>query len=783
MSGERRPGPAGFLRRALGRDRLTGQVALGLVGVLCVAAVVYGVGVAGAKYELSDIGAWLSASRKGTVVHANGLAGKIDGRADLIAGMRGHRIRVVQDGGVVLLVDEVTGVVSRLDPSQLRVSQSRRFAVGVQVVVGPGVAYTVDSVKGTVQRIDPVTLSAVGAPAALTPPLGQAGVDGRGRLWVPTPQTGQAVPIHAGRPEPAVTVGRPGDRLALSIAAGVPVVANSTDATATIIKPEGLQKVALPSTVTRAGRGGVQAPSVTDGQVVPMLGGQGSLVLLDTGTGALRSVALTMARHDFGVPQMLGPRVYIPDETVGALVVYHSSTGSFEARLPVTGKPGPLEVFVKDGMLWVNDPDGENALSVDQKGTLKRIRKYDPQVPGGDKRRPLPTQGPPRGDDRSPPPRPRDDAPGAPRDVRAVGSQGTITVTFRPPARSRVTPTGYALRDAAGRPVPGAIPGELPNAASGLRFTVPNLRCGVDYTYRVTVRYADPRTRRVTDGAFAMTPPTQACEEPGAPTAVQSVGDNGQVRVTFSRSGDTTGVKEYVLVDGHGAPVRNAAPSRIAPDARSLAFTVTGLDCDVEYTYKVVARFTRGGQAASGPTTTRPCKAPASPTGLTAQPMNHEAKLTWQGSGFDVTYTVKGPNGQADVRETTYTATGLTNNKQHTFTVTAHNAAGTARSSATVTADLTYKRHVLRNANNNQTDTLIRPEPKKQGEVGRIPKGQYRDLTMICQTYGDTVTEDETGETSNVWNRIEWNGGTAYLSVTLMTGPRTPGGDVYQCDD
>ncbi|WP_116020866.1 hypothetical protein [Thermomonospora umbrina] len=786
MSRERRPGLSGFLRRVFGRDRLTGQVALGLVGVLAVTAVVYGVGVASAKYELSDIGAWLSASRKGTVVHANGLAGKVDGRADLIAGMRGHRIRVVQDGTTVLLVDEVTGVVSRLDPSQLKVAQSRPFAVGVQVVVGAGSAYTIDSVKGTVQRIDPVDLSAVGAPARLTPPLGQAGIDGRGRLWVPAPQTGQAVPVHAGVPQTPVTVGRPGDRLALSIAAGVPVIANSTDATATVVKPEGLQKVALPSTVTRAGRAGAQVPPVTDGQVVPMLGAEGSLVLLDTGVGSITSVALKMARHDFGVPQMLGPRVYIPDETAGALVVYHSVSGSFEARLPVTGRPGPLEVFVKDGLLWVNDPDDENALSVDDKGIPKRIRKYDPEVPGG-KRNPLPTPKPSGDADpepRRPQPRPgTDDPPGAPQAVIARGSGGTITVTFRRSARSRIAPTGYVLRNRFGLPVAGASPGEIRDDGTALRFTVPGLPCGRDFTFRVVVRYVDPRTRRPVDGAFAESDPAQACAEPGAPESVSSTGDSGQISVSYGESGDTTAVKEYVLTDAAGLPVREATPSRIPPGDATRVFTVKGLDCNREYTFKVVARFKNGGQAGSPPTSLHPCKPPGAPANGTGYGSNRKVTLNWQNSGYDVTYVVTGPNGTSETKETTFTETGLANNRDHNYSAVAKNGAGTS-SETTWRVSLAYPEFGTRNEHNNQTNTRIRADSNTgSSQVGTIPQGQYMDLTAICLKSGGSVTEPESGQTSQWWARIKWGSGIGYLNVTLMSGPDAPDEAHFECTD
>lgn len=230
---------AGLVGMLFRRDRLTGQVAVGLVGVLVIAAGVYGVGVASAKYRIADVGAWLTARGKGLAVHVNGPAGKVDGRAAVVPQMRGHNIKIVQDGSTVLIVDLDTGVVSRLDPAQLNIGTSRPLGAGLQVLAGAGKAYTVDSVKGVVQQIDPVSLAPVGASAALPPVLGQAGIDARGTLWVPVSRDGQVSPFADGRLGPPVRVGGPGDALALTIAAGEPVVTNATAATATAVKPSG----------------------------------------------------------------------------------------------------------------------------------------------------------------------------------------------------------------------------------------------------------------------------------------------------------------------------------------------------------------------------------------------------------------------------------------------------------------------------------------------------------------------------------------------------------------
>ncbi|MFC5746496.1 hypothetical protein [Actinomadura rugatobispora] len=659
--------------------------------------------MASSTYRLADVGAWLTATAKGMVVHANGPAGKVDGRTAVIPQMRGHRIKVVQDGGTVLLVDETTGVVSRIDPSQLKVEQSRALGgVGLQVLVGSGAAYSVDPAKGTVQQIDPVRLSAVGQPAALTPPLGQAGMDAAGNLWVPEPQSGRLVPFHGGRQGRPVPVGGAGDRIALAIAAGTPVAINSSGATASIVRSEGVQKIALPPTVTQAARaGGVKVPAATDGHIVPMLGTGGSLFLLNTQVGQVSPIALRLPSHRFEPPNVLGPRVYLPDRSTGRLLVFNTDTGDWERPMQVTRPGGGIEVVVRDGFLWANDPAGALALAVELgRPGAKRIQKYDDRVPGG-QRRPIPTQARPGdggqgadqggagrgGDSGTPPaPPPRDGTPSEPQNVRVDPLNGGMRVTFRPSVGGR--PAGYALKgDTAGLQVRPARVG----AGGPYQFTVTGGSCNKTYSFTVAVQYKDANGRNAEKSSLA------------------------------------------------SAPVR-------------------------------------------------PCTLPGTPAGFSGAPRNKSAVLTWDGQGTGVTYLLSVDGGAPTPVTSPHTVVGLRNDQKHQFRLTAQNGAGTAPAQASTEVDLAYPRRMYKNANNNETNTLIRPAPRQEGttSIGSIPRGEYRDLMVICQVRGGTYTETETNYSSDVWNRIEWNGGIGYLHEGLMTTPRTgsfPNLPLYECEN
>ncbi|NDU77226.1 hypothetical protein GWI34_32075 [Actinomadura sp. DSM 109109] len=560
-------------------------MAVGLTGVLAIAAAVYGVGVASAKYRIADVGAWLGARDRGLVVHVNGPAAKVDGKAGVPPQMRGHDIRIVQDGATVLIVDQDTGVVSRLDPSQLDVGASRPLGRGVQVLAEAGKAYTVDSVKGVLQQIDPVGLTPVGAPATLPPVLGQAGIDARGALWVPVARDGHVVAFGDGRVRPPVRAGAPGDDLALTMAAGDPVVVNSTAATATVVRPSGAKlTVSLPATVRRAGRGGVLAPAATEGKTVPLLvPGAGSLVTVDTGTGRYSSTRLAMPKHRYRPPQMLGPKVYIPDETAGALLVYDAAGNRFEAPVPVSGRPARLDVFVRDGLLWANDPAGPRAVVIDGRGGRKGIDKYRDEVAGGPGRRGLPQPGgggaPPARAVPQEPRRPRPGgAPGAPLNVSVTPGAGTMRIDFQPSAGEGVI--GYALKD-----VPRGLAASPPAIAPGagpFAFTVRGGDCAREYRFRVAVRYRDGRGR-IREQVSAPSDPARPCVTPGAPTGLTARATASGTRLSWT---GPAGASAFRI--GWDGPVRG---TRTVPAAAGTATVATLGDVwtNGSYTFTVTA--------------------------------------------------------------------------------------------------------------------------------------------------------------------------------------------------
>ncbi|UBU10497.1 fibronectin type III domain-containing protein [Nonomuraea gerenzanensis] len=588
-------------------DRTTAVIAGAAAVVLVAAAAWFGVGVSSANPKLADVGAWLWTKARGKIVHVNGLSGEVDGYLDDKAG---RQLRVVQDGGHVLLVDDRTGYVSRVEPSQLTVTESRDFgAAGMQLAMSGDTAYAVDPAAGRVQQINPGTLDTLGAAITLPGPLGAARIDGGGRLWVPVTAQGQVVPVTNGTVASPIKVGEPGEELSVTIAGGLPVVVNTRAATATIIGSDGgVGEITLPKGVAQAAKGGALTPAGTEGALVPILapGDSGLLVVIDTGSNSVLSTKLaTGDPAALGVPQVLGTKVYVPDQGSGSLIVWDSAAGGRPTKLQVAQGPGPVDVFVKDGLLWANDENGDKAVVIDPEGRKHDVDKDDSDVPGPSntpKPRPTPRTEPTRTDTppdpepeqepvpdpvktserpsatptreaptKSPTPTPSATAPSAPGAVTARSGPGKVTVTFSPSDGGQVE--RYTLQTSGdGRSTPQSVDAEGP-----FQFEFTGGDCAKEYTFTVVAHWSGGEVESEPSAGV------RPCVAPGSPTGFAAKARNRGAELTWTAPQGADDATTYELT---GA----ATDSGI----KGTSFTVDGLKNNQKHAFKLKARNAAG---------------------------------------------------------------------------------------------------------------------------------------------------------------------------------------------
>lgn len=530
-------------------NRVTGYLAVAAVGALIGTSLAVGAGASGTRPRLADVGAWLASSEKGEVAHAHGLTGDVDGKVVLPAGMAGHPVSVAQDGRTTLVLDQQTGRVVRIDAAQLTAEQSADYgAAGLQLVTGGAYAYVVDPVRGTVQRIDPAMTTAESPAVELGGKPGAAVVDQEGTLWVPLPDQGTVVPFVKGHKTTAVKVAEAGHDLVLTLADGRPVV---TDATAAVLKVltvtgvRGTFELGGPIAGARSGTGPADTlvPASTDGSVVPVLApGSGDLAVLDVRSRHTVRARVPVQGQELGAPHLLGKRVYVPDESTGRLLVYDTSLSALAEPVRITEGAGELELFLRDGLLWVNDQDGAAAAVIDAEGEVRRIGKYGTDVPSarkpGDKwvegsvptgvpaaqvppgaaapnapsgQTPEPGQGPqtpgpdPTDTGTSPPPAQEPGAPGAPQ----VESQmGALRITFAEALGA--TPQRYVLKGQA--PNQTVTPDEI-GPDGPFTFEVKGGSCEKQYSFTVVAEYAGGKPSKESAPSALARP----CIAPGAP--------------------------------------------------------------------------------------------------------------------------------------------------------------------------------------------------------------------------------------------------------------------------
>ena len=163
-----------------------------------------------------------------------------------------------------------------------------------------------------------------------------------------------------------------------------------------------------------------------------------------------------------------------------------------------------------------------------------------------------------------------------------------------------------------------------------------------------------------------------------------AVGD-AEVELTWNDPADSDLAEIRVTQDPDGGIAQVVSPG-------TEQLTLTGLTNGTTYTFTLVASNTAGDISGEVTVTATPTDVRGTVTGLSAAPAAAEVQLTWSDPSYlgldsiEISWT---PDGTSPVSLTpgteTYTATGLLNGSEYTFTVTALYADGSSSAAETVT--------------------------------------------------------------------------------------------------
>ncbi|GAA3970815.1 hypothetical protein FOF52_14515 [Thermobifida alba] len=643
--------------------RRTAATGTFLALTIALACTLFGAGAIVRAVELYDGDVWLWSSPVGQLARTDAHDGRIDLVTD-VPESAGNRVEVIQTDDHLILHDLDTGRMTALDLGEM--AFSGRLDLGTDrkhsVFLHGEHGVVVDRSAGEVRAIDPTTLTATGEVLKLPAPLEGGAFDADGVLWLGVPSQGTVAAVRfaegTAKADGAVGVADPADDIALTVREQGPLVVNRSDntivevrdgVTAEIESPVALADAVVPPSTS----GPLVAVTVPDADALLTLAGPhdgAEITVIDAG--------------DVG-PAAAVPyegRVYLPGEN-GVVRVFDAAGGEAEP-LEVPGAEGPLDLEVREGHLFVNDPDSGAALVVGPSGEGTEVEKYDdPPGPGGGAADGSDGTGSgtgeaPHGTGQETPPGQEAPDPGQEESPRPQDEEQGAEEPTRPPAPPDLDP-GTEPEDGiepvlpeptgpASPPWPGADP------AAPTTGTVDPVRAptgGTPAGGEVTPLPGAPVPVTASAGADGVTVTWQPAHSPAAPVTGYIVSWDG---------GSTTvdGTQHSVVVDG----LRDGVPYRF----QVRAVNVHG----------------HGNAAASEPVVSGE-QPPPPPTDVAVEATGTTtAVLTWTAVPGAHDYVVSGESAHghvAAVRSTTDTEielAGLEPGGTYTFTVAARSGGG-----------------------------------------------------------------------------------------------------------
>ena len=351
------------IRSWLRSRRAASAGVLAVLLVASLAALAHGKGYRNSRLVLSGGGAWLASASQGLVTLIDGASEQVVGSVRAPGAGRGDALGVVQSGPSAYVVNRTQGTVSRVDGGTYEVSEPVRFGEGggtsLEVFAGGPSLYIVDGGRRVASVTDPVSLRVRDRLSmAAQPGENQSIVDAAGRLWVIDREKG-GLTWFDGTKRVRPDAADPDTRLLL--VQGRPV----------LVDP-GRSRLGLLSTTGRVGewsclevRAGDKAQllgSASSARVFAAMSATGTLVASAVGRDDCRiSVEVGRSGDDFGPLVETAGFVFVPNRTSGRTLVVDMAAGRVAASLEVV-KPGSrLELLAKDGFVFYNDVDGDQA--------------------------------------------------------------------------------------------------------------------------------------------------------------------------------------------------------------------------------------------------------------------------------------------------------------------------------------------------------------------------------------------------------------------------------------
>jgi hypothetical protein len=670
---------------------------------------VSGHGLPALGLQLRSGQAWLANEANHSISFIDGYSGEVVSQV----AVNDVTSRVVNTAQGAVVVNTSGHLVS-VSNDDFSVTSSVELLSGrpVTAAAGQSTMYAVNLAAGEIQQVDPSEpqLPPVGLPVYIGSKIVSPVVAPDGSLYVGIPKTGSVGRVLDGSLNIIRGVAAPGSTLDVVLAGSQPVVA---DLTSGVLTPLGATAVAGLGRHLPAGALPVRQLTGSD-SVTGLVGvvSPGAVTGFNVLTGAGLTTSLPPGSNPASAVMQGRNVVLISSSSPDVLSVNTADHAIRTYTMP--GAQPPTQLTVQDGLVFVNAPDGPDALVINGAGQSRQVTKYTspppppqqkpvqlPQTtltktpsshPGSSKKKSGQGTTKTSGGGTIGSPKP----PGAPVSPVAVAGNAAATVSWGAAADNGSQITQYELSWSGGSTGSEALSG------GKLSATVTGLTNGSAYTFTVRAQNAVG-----TGPAVTTTPVTPSSTVPAQPAGVTATAanDDGSVSLTWTEPGNGDQVQSYTVTNVNTGTTTTGitGTSVTIPGVVTTASAFTSPPTTYTFTVAAVDSGGRESPVSGASNAVAPFLAPGTPavdtnaieysTNGTSAALSVSCDAACQMGSTAASYTVTVTGGTAQVAPvtqtaaaggaaTTVTVTGLAPNTSYTAQVTATDAGGDSTAAA-----------------------------------------------------------------------------------------------------
>ncbi|MBP2326744.1 PKD repeat protein [Kibdelosporangium banguiense] len=288
-------------------------------------------------------------------------------------------LHVVQQGATGYALNRAQGSVVRVDGATLATSRPMSPVKGaagqLAVFPTPHALYSLDTARGLLAKADPETLEPQGDPASL-PAGDSAMMDPDGRLWSLDQRTGDLIWFSDGTSHSRPQAHTPG-KSRLAFTDGAHALLDAGRGAMELLDPDtGAVQQSVPvdlkpdDTVAVSGSPGER-------RLLISVGSRGQLLSCTFDTASCAApVTLSPVPADLGQAVEADNHAVVPDYATGRIWIVDLAGPRVVAEQRLFDHPVRFELLTRDGVVFYNDPRGDQAGVIGLDGRVRPITKY-----------------------------------------------------------------------------------------------------------------------------------------------------------------------------------------------------------------------------------------------------------------------------------------------------------------------------------------------------------------------------------------------------------------------